>query len=673
MNNSHLLISKDPEKRSMISDIIQFSMRKIAGTDFSFNRLFPLIVVFLLLTTRTIGQENRFLTIENKMKEIAATSPGLNEKVELSVNGVTLQEFIRGLATTNSLNISIDAGLTAKVYNNFSNVTVSDVLLFLIKKYDLDVSFVGNIISITQFTPPPVIIPTITYVPKAVKISYDKTGNLLTMDLNQDSLVKVAKEITRITEKNVVFAPDLSSKMVSGYIQNMSFNSAMDKFAFANDLKVTPTADNFYLIEKADAPGTTAQTNSRAAKNRKTGANTNASADFDLKADAAGLLTIEAVNIPMADILAAASKELNIQYFLFADVKGNTSLNIKDENFDSFLGHLFNGSEYSFKKDKNLYLIGERVLEGLRATKVISLRYRTIDKVIDFIPAELKKGVEVKAFNDQNSLIVSGSQRRIDEIEAFLRDIDRVVPVISIEVIIMDVNNSHTVSAGISAGLGQAPKKTEGTILPGVDFNLGAGAINSIIDGINGSGAVNLGKVTPNFYVNLKLLEQNGDVKINSTPLLSTLNGNEAKMSIGETRYYQENNINTITTQSTTTVQSIQYKDLTAEFSMTINPIVSGDEQITMEITVKQSVFTDRSGGPGSPFNKNTRDFKSLIRVKNQETIMLGGLDSDNKNESGSGLPLISRLPILKWIFGQHSKVRTKSKLSVFIKPTVIY
>lgn len=639
----------------------------------SISKLFPLFAILLIFTTRSVAQENRFIPIENKLKELSATTPGLNEKVELSVNGATLQEFIRGLATTNSINISIDASLTAKVYNNFSNVTVSDVLLFLIKKYDLDVAFVGNIISITQFMPPPVVIPTITYVPKAVKISYDKAGNLLTMDLNQDSLVKVAKEITRITEKNVVFAPDLSGKIVNGYIQNMNFNSALDKFAFANDLKVTPTADNFYLIEKKDAQGLESQSNPKSSRNHKAGTNNAPTGDFDLKADASGLLTIEAINSPIADILAAAAKELNIQYFLFTDIKGNATLNIKDENFDSFLSHLFNGSDYSFKKEKDLYLIGERALEGLRATKVISLKYRTIDKVIDFIPAELKKGLEVKAFNDQNSLIVSGSQRRIDEVEAFLRDIDRVVPVISIEVIIMDVNNSHTVSTGISAGLGKAPMKTEGTILPGVDFNLGAGAINSLINGVNGAGLVNLGKVTPNFYVNLKLAEQNGDVKINSTPLLSTLNGNEAKMSIGETRYYQENNTNTITTQSTTVVQSIQYKELTAEFSMSINPIVSGDEQITMDIAVKQSVFTDRSGGVGSPFNKNTRDFKSLIRVKNQETIMLGGLDSDNKNESGQGLPLISRLPVLKWIFGQHTKVKTKSKLTIFIKPTVIY
>lgn len=666
MNNTQLLKSRFSERKSKAGSMLSVSV----------GRFIPLLAFFLLLTIRSIGQDSntqdRFATIETKLKEIAVSSPGLNEKVELSVNGVSLQEFIRGLATTNSLNVSIDAGLMAKVYNNFSNVTVSDVLMFLIRKYDLDVTFVGNIISITQFTPPPVVIPTVTYVPKTINVSYDKSGNLLTMDLSQDSLARVAKEITRISDKNVVFSPDLAAKMVSGYIQNMNFNSAMDKFAFANDLKVTATSDNFYLIEKADAPGATVQ-NPKGPRNRKTGIANNASTDFDLKADAAGLITVEATNVPIADVLAAAAEELHIQYFLFNEIKGNATLNIKDENFDSFLSHLFNATEYSFKKDKELYLIGERMLEGIRATKVISLRYRTVDKVVDFIPGELKKGLEVKAFNDQNSIIVSGAQRRIDDVEAFLRDIDRVVPVISIEVIIMDVNNSHTVSTGITAGLGKSPQKTEGTISPGIEFNLGAGAINSIIDGINGTGVVNLGKVTPNFYANLKLMEQNGDVKINSTPLLSTLNGNEAKMSIGETRYYQENNTNTITTQSTTVVQSIQYKELTAEFSMSINPIVSGDEQITMDIAVKQSVFTDRSGGVGSPFNKNTRDFKSLIRVKNQETIMLGGLDSDNRNESGQGLPLISRLPVLKWIFGQHTKMKTKSKLTIFIKPTVIY
>jgi type IV pilus assembly protein PilQ len=634
------------------------------------KKIQSVFLILFFITTTISAQTDRFVTIENKLKELSAISPGLNEKVELSVNGVSIQEFIRGLATTNNLNVSIDANLTTKIYNNFSNVTVSDVLLFLIKKYDLDVTFVGNIISFTQFIAPPQVVETVKYVPKTIQITYDKSNNLLTMDLNNDSLAKVAKEITRITDKNVLFSPDLSGKMVNGYIQNMTFNSAMDKFAFANDLKITPTADNFYLIEKSDA---TATANTRAASKPGNIRSSNPNAGgLDMKIEN-NRLTLEAVNTPISDILATVSKELKINYFLFSEIKGNTSLNIKDEPFDAFLTHLFNGTDYTFQKENDLYLIGERALEGLRSTKVISLKYRTVEKVIDFIPAELKKGVDLKAFNDQNSIIASGSMRRIEEIQAFLRDIDRVVPVISIEVMIVDVNRSHTVATGIKAGLGDKPTTSSGEVFPSLNLSLGSKAINSIIDGINGTGIVNLGKVTPNFYLNLQLLEQNGDVKINSTPLLSTLNGNEAKMSVGETRYYRENNTNTITTQSTTTVQSIVYKPLEAKFSMTINPIVSGDEQITLEIGVTQSTFTNQSAGDGSPFNTTSREFKSLIRVKNQEMIMLGGLDNESRNESSSGVPVLSRIPIIKWFFSSRNKTRAKSKLTIFIKPTVIY
>lgn len=630
-----------------------------------------ILLMLVMFVSVANAQEDRFVAIENKLKELSKDTPGLNEKVELSVNGVAIQEFIQGLAITNNLNVSVDAGLTNKIVNNFSNVSVADVLLFLCKKYDLDMSFIGNIISITQHVnavpPPP------KYQAKQLKINYDKASNNLSFDLLNDSLALVAKEITKLSGKNLAFAPELSGKMVSGFIQNVPFNSAMDKMAFANDLKVTPTNDNFYLIERsdvvADNPKGGKSTNSRGGST-----NTNAQKEgMTLKADNGKLITIDAANTPISDILSAVSAQLKVAYFLFTEPKGSTSLNITDATYDEFLAYLFNGTDYTFKKDSNIYLIGSRSLEGIRSTKVISLKYRTVEKVIDYIPGELKKGIDIKPFNDQNSLIVCGSQPVIEELERFLRDIDRIVPVISIEVMIVDVNNSHTTASGIKAGLGTKPTPTSGEVFPSLDINLGAGALNSIISGINGFGVVNLGKVTPNFYLSLQLLEQNGDVNINSTPLLSTLNGNEATMSIGETRYYQENNTNTITTQSTTTVQSIVYKPLNAEFSMTVNPIVSGDEQITLSITVKQSSFTSQSAGKGSPFNTSSRDFQSLIRVKNQEMIMLGGLDNDNKSETASGVPLLSRIPVIKWFFSSRSKTKTKSKLTIFIKPTVIY
>jgi len=116
--------------------------------------VFIILVVFATLA-KAQQQQDRFAVIENKLNELSSYNPGLNGKVELSVNGVAIKEFIRGLATSNNLNVSIDANLTGTVVNNFSNVTVLEVLMFLCRKYDLDITFVGNIISIKQYVAPP--------------------------------------------------------------------------------------------------------------------------------------------------------------------------------------------------------------------------------------------------------------------------------------------------------------------------------------------------------------------------------------------------------------------------------------------------------------------------------------------------------------------------------------
>ena len=65
--------------------------------------------------------------------------------------------------------------------------------------------------------------------------------------------------------------------------------------------------------------------------------------------------------------------------------------------------------------------------------------------------------------------------------------------------------------------------------------------------------------------------------------------------------------------------------------------------------------------------------FESLIRVKDQEMILLGGLEEKNVRDTRSGLPLLSRIPLLRWIFSSRQKTNSNSKLNIFIKPTIIY
>ena len=53
--------------------------------------------------------------------------------------------------------------------------------------------------------------------------------------------------------------------------------------------------------------------------------------------------------------------------------------------------------------------------------------------------------------------------------------------------------------------------------------------------------------------------------------------------------------------------------------------------------------------------------------------ILLGGLDELKKDNSGTGTPLLSRIPIVKWFFSSRRNAKTNSRLHLFIKPTVVY
>ena len=626
-----------------------------------------LIVAVLFLSSFTVMAQDRFTLLEEKLNQAQKNAPGLGEKVEMAVNTMSIQDFLTAIGQNHSLNVTADPNIDVKINNNFKGVTVQEIFMFLARKYDLDISFIGPIMSFSKYTGP--VIKESKPLAKKINVAYDSLINLLSFELNNDSLSNVTKAITRASGKNIVFSPDLSGKIVNGFVQMAPFDNALDKLAFSNDLKFTKTPDGFYLIEKLVKEATK---NSGNNQNGNLLANTqskNTGTNFKIEN---GLISIDAQNAPISDLISSISSQLNYNYFLFNELKGTTTTNIKDVSYDDFLKYILNGTDYTFKKEGEFYLFGDRNLEGLRVSKLIQLKNRTSEKILDFVPADLKKGVDVKVFEDLNSIIVSGSQPRITELEAFVRQLDLVVPNVYIEVIIVDVRNSNTFAAGLSAGLGKAPASTTGTVIP-LNYTLGAGAINNVISSLNGLASLNLGNVGPNFYIALNASESKGYSKTRSTPQIATLNGHKAEVSIGQTEYYLEvaNNLVQTTGTQQNILQSQQYKSVAADLSISITPQISSDGQITMEIHVKQSTFTTRIS-PTAPPGTINRDFKSLLRIKNNEMIMLGGLEEKGSDETGSGLPLLSRIPVLKWFFGTRSKTKKDNKLTLFIRPVVV-
>ena len=129
--------------------------------------------------------------------------------------------------------------------------------------------------------------------------------------------------------------------------------------------------------------------------------------------------------------------------------------------------------------------------------------------------------------------------------------------------------------------------------------------------------------MTPNFYLSLQALEEDGVVRLLSTPKLSTLNGHEATLTSGETQYYKEVQNNYYGTQNPISSESYQWKSVDANLSIKVTPYVSEDRQITLEIEFEQTEFTDRNVEDAPP-GTATRSFKSIVKVQNEEMVLLG-------------------------------------------------
>lgn len=626
----------------------------------------------------TINAQTDVGLIQSQLEEQAKETKGLNETVEFDVSGLNLYELITTIADEHNLNVSVDIKLNDQVASNFYDVKVKDAFVFLIQEYNIEFEIFSNILIFKRKL---VKAKKIEVKPlKIINITYNQQNDFLSINLKNDSLPRVAEKITDLSNKNIVLAPDLRNVKVSAYIKNRPFNQVLEMMAQSNGLTITAKEGGFYYLEKntivEDKSIRPANNRSSLSANQRSIRNNqnNNQGNFDITVNPNGYLKIKASNADIGQIIMAAAEKVNANYFLYDMPEGlTTTLFVNGIRFDDLLNHLFKGTMYTYQYIDDFYIIGDDKKEGLRATELIQLENRTIESVKDAIPQTLLAELEVVEFIELNGLVVSGPRPSIEELKNFIFQIDKVVPLVQIEVLIVQYQKSYDIQTGIQAGIGENPSTTSGALLPAVDISLSTSSINGLINAFNGLGIINIGKVSSNFYLNLKALENNSVINIQSTPKIATLSGHEATVSIGETSYYFELSNRLINSGiGNDVLQSGQWKSTEANLSVNIKPFVSTDGHVTLDITVEKSSFLGRAG-ENAPPGKSTQKFDALIRVKDGEMILLGGLDELTREDSGTGTPFLSRIPIIKWFFSSRSKRKDKSKLHVFIKPMIIY
>lgn len=616
--------------------------------------IFFLAFVFLF---SPIHAQERLEDVRAKLKLAVIADTMFLSHIDLTVSNMPVGELLRNVGKAGNVSISYKGDGSMPVNCNLNRVRITDFLLFLCRQYNLDLDVVGNIVSVFPYDPLPAI--------PGPKVFFHPIGPSLSYEFHQAPLPEVVKLLADASGINLVIPTQLTQKRISGYAVRLPVDEAIRALAEGNELIAEKNGDNLWSI--LPAPVEMGQNGSSSWVRRRDLAGEQLIVD-----SLSGRITAQIQQGRIYDILCTLCELQGLNYYFISPIDGQTSLFLKDVELHTLLKVLFTGTSYSYYEEEGILMFGASREEVLASVRVVPLQNRTVNNLIEAIPPDLTHGVQVKPFKELNSLILSGDQRKVARVEHFVKSVDQTVPLITIEVLIVDASKSRKNEQGISLGIGEAPVVTSGTLSPGLNLNLNASGINSLIHSFNGFGAINLGKVTPNFYANLQFLEANGDIELQSTPKLSTLNGHEAELSSGERRHYKEVNESLMGSQNPIQTNSYQWKYIDANLDLKIAPFVSGNGEITLSVEISQTEFTTQEDNETPP-GTATRSFKSEIRVLNEEMVLLGGIERTDRVKTSKGLPFIARLPVLKWLFGQSVDNDEVRKLNIFIKPTVIY
>ncbi len=263
-----------------------------------------------------------------------------------------------------------------------------------------------------------------------------------------------------------------------------------------------------------------------------------------------------------------------------------------------------------------------------------------------------------------NALLVFGTKRERDKVKEIVGKLDTVQPQVLIEAMILEVSLNSNFSFGVDAQ--QNRNKFSETFSGLGGFN-NSGLVNSITTNGLPSGFSYLGALGDSWEIAMRAAEGDGSVNVLSRPRIQTTHAIEASLRIGETVPFVTGTLAGINGNSS------QFQNEFVGIELNVLPLINQDGLVVLEITqdvaeVGDSVEIDGNQVPTTL----ERSAAASVAVQDGETVILGGFISTTRRESSSGVPGLSKIPLLGHLFKSKSDDERKRELIVLIRPTVL-
>jgi type IV pilus assembly protein PilQ len=307
-----------------------------------------------------------------------------------------------------------------------------------------------------------------------------------------------------------------------------------------------------------------------------------------------------------------------------------------------------------------------QALAGELRTLTVPVSYaKAADLVAVITRSTLSARGDVQVDGRTNTLIIRDLADRLTAAADLVRVLDRPQPQVEIEARIVQLNRDKTRDLGIQWDLTGRVDPTLGTSTNLAFPNNGSltagtggvdpaspSAIGIVLGSING--ALNLD-------VDLRALEREGQLRILSTPRVTTQNNIPAEITQGAQIPIQVVANNTIT---------VQFKD--AALTLRVTPQITAANTVIMSIFLENATPNYTETSPAQPIPSiDTQRAVTSVLMEDGETTVIGGIYTRLESHTEVRTPLLHRIPLLGWLFKTENRQDDNRELLIFITPRI--
>ena len=364
-------------------------------------------------------------------------------------------------------------------------------------------------------------------------------------------------------------------------------------------------------------------------------------------------ITLDLKNADIQNVLRAIAKDSGLNIVAGADVSGPVTVSLKNVPPEAALSTILSANGYKYTKEDNIIKVfadAEKTgsLGGGTYLRSFQANYISLDDAKSML-SKIIPNASFLTNDTSKSIVAYGSDSYLQKVERILKAIDIPPQQVMVEARIMEVSLGNTDTLGTDVKYTRDANNNVQTtgLASKVTSSSPVGVYAHVLKG--------------DLEAYLSALQQRSGYNLLASPKVTAVNKQSASIIIGSKFGYR-----TRLVTSAGITESVEFLDVGTKLSFT--PIIGSDGRVILEIHPEISEGSIQNDLP----QKNTTETTTKIIVMDGDTVIIGGLIREKSQESTSGVPFISNIPIIGIPFRSRSVIKEKKELIIAITPHIM-